>query len=512
MNIQSLTLSIIFIMSVFISCSESVPRNRPDLRTQPGELVTPPETEEEVEEFTRPSDAITITSACVCEDGKNIGIAVCDAICDQRSKTPERRLFLDIRTNFAAKNSALEDLSQFCSTGEGETEIAQCQVEVKDPNGNLLTPLQFENGIASGQESFSLNAQDLPTSLGLRLTIVETTSQARSKAYQIMIEDPTDEGQRKGALATMSVSQYTCFSRVFETDTNTGEIFIEDANRFHFYFTQESRPEPLRPSTTSSFYCHDIEQSPLVPVNDPLLEETPGFFSLWDKNDSRFFDIRPKNQVKDIADLFLEAVEAQGASANGSNLDFFVPLKFPSGIDDGDSNIGDNESDETTGESIETTLGFMMTPFLDPDTLKAFCPNKLRYKSDNPIFKAMEDFLGDTEALYLAKQDNVCDNILVRESIVSKIWFFKDGGLHIRPTTDTIRGKKVQFYWPPDYSSPFIKKPDQRVYSILSTDEFNQSACGTQDGIDGSSQDSDGVSSNFPPHDKRIGCIPALSN
>jgi hypothetical protein len=119
----------------------------------------------------------------------------------------------------------------------------------------------------------------------------------------------------------------------------------------------------------------------------------------------------------------------------------------------------------------------------------------------------------DTEAIYAAKQDNVCDTILIKQSLLSKIWFFKEGGKHITPTDDTILGKQVQFYWPASIESPHIKKSHQRTYTLKSVDELNSSSCnGGAANIENSSQNSEGAKTSLPPHDKRLGCIPVLAD
>ena len=115
----------------------------------------------------------------------------------------------------------------------------------------------------------------------------------------------------------------------------------------------------------------------------------------------------------------------------------------------------------------------------------------------------------DTEGLYIAKEDNACNFLLVNESVVKSIWFYVEGGQHIEPTTDTISGKQVQFYWPADSTSPFIKKSHQRVYTIKSTSDLGNGCSGGSAGTGGTSG-SNGIPTTIPPHDKRIGCIPVM--
>jgi hypothetical protein len=308
----------------------------------------------------------------------------------------------------------------------------------------------------------------------------------------------------------MPVNEYACMIRTPEFDEDTGALVIESARRFHFYFIDSTRPEPLQAGSLAQVYCHDIEQSPTVPLNSPLLEERTGVFTVWNATDPRFFDL-DGNQSLDINDIIQENVEKQGSSLTATP-NFFFPLTFPSGLDDGDSDAqsaGENEENQGVEvQRIDDSLGFAMTPFLDDRTFRSYCPTKQHYYSNNAIFSAMRDVVGvGTEALYIAKQDNVTDCILVNESLISQIRFFRENGVAIRPTPDTIRGKQIQFYWPADINSPFIKKSHQRTYTIIPVDEVNSRCNGN---VDSAPANNNGVRTQLPSHDNRIGCIPVL--
>jgi hypothetical protein len=280
---------------------------------------------------------------------------------------------------------------------------------------------------------------------------------------------------------------------------------ILDVTRFYLNFNSETRPEPLMETTTVSAYCHDIEIYGTTPINSPLLEETPGVFSLWFKDDPRFYDL-DGNGTRDINQLIEQEVILQGASLSQTP-DLFTSLSWFSEFDDGDSTpTGDGGGNTLNLTVLNKELGFYMSPFLDDITYKSYCPTQIHYFSTSPIFKAMREIVAvDTEGLYIGKENNVQNFLLINQSVLQSIWFYIEGGQHIEPTTDTISGKQVQFYWPADPSSPFIKKSHQRVFTIKSASELDSSTNVTS-GTSGSG----GIPTNIPPHDKKIGCIPVM--
>jgi hypothetical protein len=92
----------------------------------------------------------------------------------------------------------------------------------------------------------------------------------------------------------------------------------------------------------------------------------------------------------------------------------------------------------------------------------------------------------------LAKQqDKTNDFIFILKEDVANAWFYlNENNQEVRPTDETIRGKKVQFYWPISQDTPLVKKPHQVVYTI-------QAPSG------------DPNPANLPA-DKRIGCAPRI--
>ncbi|MFT6630245.1 MAG: hypothetical protein ACJAS4_000179 [Bacteriovoracaceae bacterium] len=513
---KKLNLNIILLLltsALYIGCEDNIPRDRPTFDISESVSTEVEEEDESVIEEeavpSRPSGAIIIQSNhCACAKGKPISIGNCTNICQEKSSSSDetKKFFFEVDLTPAITETNLLDVFGFCNTLDGETSVASCSVEVKDEAGNIDYNLAFAP--ASGSKSFTLDVGALAEDQTYRLTIVEASSGARSTTVQLRLTSDLIVDTVGGPLALMPVNQYSCLFRSGSIDSTSGELIVDNVNRFHFYFIPETRPEPLQQASLPSVNCYDIELYGTTPINSPLLEESTGAFSVWNKADPRFFDLDGDNVIQ-IHNLLEQSMLLQG-QALATPPTLFFPLSWPNGFDDGDTNPSDSADTATTIEVSSSDLGYYMTPFLDSDTFKAYCPKKEHYYSDSPLFKAMREVVSlDTEGLYAAKQDNVCDFILIKESLLKKIWFYIEGGEHIEPTNNTISGKKVQFYWPADTASPFIKKSHQRIYTIKSSQEIT---CGSNTTPESSGQNGDGVRTNIPPHDKRIGCIPMLAD
>lgn len=132
------------------------------------------------------------------------------------------------------------------------------------------------------------------------------------------------------------------------------------------------------------------------------------------------------------------------------------------------------------GEREIVNLGFILDPIFDRfDDYRLFCPSKKDYEGHHLYLKVLGKVLGvDTEALYLGQtekrslvdeegniRESPRDYLLIRESILKKIWFEMDGGSPKYPPKFYGRNK-VQFYYPPDPDDPFTKKSFQEIYTI----------------------------------------------
>lgn len=519
---KSSLLTILLSITFLVSCLSNVPRDRPTFAPTQAASSTGTTTEPEPEPFdppSRPSNVVFMQSGhCGCLNGEPITLGSCRSFCSGRTaQTPT--LFVDIEIDEAVSivegtgGINLNTLNKWCTTeisyqdeetGDIITTEASpsCRLEVKDENG-ITGSLDYTP--VPGATTAQIDITQLDEDKTYRLTFVELVSGARSNTIQVRKTSDPVVDPVGGPLAIEPVFQYTCMLRNFIPIDDSSGVLFETNTRQHFYFIAETRPEPL-PGTFPNVYCHDFQTFGETPINNPLLEEKPGVFFTWKKWDPRFFDLN-ENQKLEIHELLEQKIREQGVNISETP-EVFFELKYPNGLSfsqssDGSSGSGGGE------QSAERSLGFYLTPFIDfDDGFKAYCPTQDNYYGTNPLLVAMRDLVGeDTEALYIAKQDSVCDYILVPESLVKEIWFYIENGQHIEPNSDTIVGKQVQFYWPADPTSPFIKKSDQKIYTIQAANEI-----GTGNGCPQAASTNPQSNTSFPPHDKRIGCVPKLTN
>lgn len=510
---KKLSLLTLMMLTILSSCLDNIPRNRPTFAPTQAASNSSDADETEVETFVEPSrpDGIVFMQSghCGCLNGEPITLGSCVSYCaNKAAQTPT--LFVDIEIDEANTDFGINTLSKWCSQEisyvDEETEETivteaspSCIIETIDEDGSTGS---IEFSPIAGATTAQIDITNLSEDKTYRLTFVEIVSGARSNTIQVRkvstpITDPVG-----GPLQLEPVFQYSCINRLFIPNEDNGQILYESYGRQHFYFIAETRPEPL-PAFFPNIYCHDFQTYGETPVNDPLLEETPGHFFVWKKWDPRFFDLNDNTKME-IHELLEQKIKEQGVNVTQTP-EIFFELKYPNGLQF--QQTSDGSAPEGADQSSELSLGFYLSPFIDfQNGYKAYCPTQANYYGTNPLLVAMRDIVGvDTEALYIAKQDGVCDFIMVPEHVVKDIWFYKENNVHIEPNSDTIVGKQVQFYWPADPTSPFIKKSDQRVYTIKAASEI-ANACTNSGG-----NVSDGApSTSYPPHDKRIGCVPKL--
>lgn len=509
-NTKLITLFLLSITVLFTSCQD-IGADRPtvlDGKANTNNVLVEPE-----ETFTapvRPTGAVVVEPGhCGCSAGKPITVGECGAICSARqtSSENEETLFFSVELKPEITLDVYANLLGWCTTeieGDDGNLItgASCSIEIKDEDGNI----SFANFENYNESNLTLNIGGFQDDITYRLTLVERTSGARSSTFQMRKYSMTEQGSIRGPLEYMPINRYSCGIRNGGATSQNQDDF----ERFHLYFNSETRPEPLQEDTIGNFFCHDLGPTGNAPpTNSPLFEETTGVFTLWNKEDPRFYSL-DGDDIEDINQIIEREVNLQGARLSETPR-FFAMLEWISAFDDGNASPGESSSG-TEVELVNKQLGYYMTPFLDPTTFRAYCPKEEHYFSGSALFQAMRETISkDTEALYVAKQDNACDFLLVNKSVVEDIWFYRENGVAIKPTDETIKGKQVQFYWPANPASPYIKKSHQRVYTIRSTSELAD-ACSSTVGSTAGSTNSSGVRTNIPPHDKRIGCIPVLGS
>jgi len=288
------------------------------------------------------------------------------------------------------------------------------------------------------------------------------------------------------------------------SDDNNGSRFYIGANRLHYYFIPRQAPDPV-PTNIPQLICHDIFNTN-PNLNDPetdsisynRLELIPGIFNMWDGTDRRFYDI-DGNGSRDVDDIIIQKTKDFGTSISSKSI-FFNELKWPGQPITGDEN--------GPADAPSQVLGFLMAPWMDQTTFKSYCLNSTHYNSDSPLFKAIRDVIQvDTEGLYAAKSiedDDKQDRLLIRETILKQVWFYFDKGVPTAPTEENVAGLTVYFYYPINYDKPYVKNSSQRTYKV---DDL-RAIFGESTSTPSNGNLNTGIPTNYPSHDKKIGCIP----
>lgn len=507
-NVKYISLFMLLILTA-VSCN-TAPANRPTLlkNSSLNDTEEPDVTQEDLDKIRqdklkRPDNAVKIQSDfCACEDGEAVSFGSnCESYCIGKGNAGKTLYFNVAITEAISERTDIGTFERWCNKPivdvETETQIGGepiCQLEMKDQNGS--TAYKTIDPINPGSNSVSVSMTDIPNDQTYRFKLVETGSGVSSDTKQIRLTTQRINDPVGGPLATVPAYRYTCIN--INTSTDGVSLFYESASRLYFYFNPETRPDPLT-AAFPNIFCHDKGLSN-APINDPLLEQTPNALTLWDALDPRFFDT-DGNGVRQVYDLILQSLNDQGVQLDQAP-EIFYKFQWAVGLDvstaDGDS------SGTTTVNPENADLGFYMTPWTDQQTFKSYCPKQSHYNSNNQLFAALKEIVGvDTEGIYIAEQESGSSLLLVRESDVKPIWFYKVNNIEIEPNENTIKGKKIQFYWPADPNSPYIKKSHQTTYTVKRASEIGEAV--SQD-----SQNNDGVPSQIPTHDKRIGCIPKL--
>jgi hypothetical protein len=270
-------------------------------------------------------------------------------------------------------------------------------------------------------------------------------------------------------------------------------------------------PTPI-PAGNSNLICHDIQTYGNIDQElYPRFEQLAGVFNLWDTTDPRFYD-NNGNGTLDVNEVIIQKTRNFGGTIpTGTN--FFQTFKWP----------GSPQLQTQSGNNSTTTqsLGYFMAPWIDQTTFLSYCLNSGHYNSSNPLYKAMRDIIGvDTEGLYIGEKapetvtdssgnvtSGFSDYILIRESDLKAVWFYLKNGVPTAPTDTTVVNNAVYFYYPINKVSPFVRTSTQRIFRVKSAAELNSSSTSTGT-TSSSNTTSSGGSLTYPPHDRKIGCVP----
>lgn len=529
-----LNLLAIALMSVMVvACQDTIPNRSTitpgssvDTECEEGQTLTEvadeseiPEDKEKIETggkiyyckddtITRPTKAISWKAdLCACKDSAVVTSGNCASFCSGRNTNSIETLFANFTVSEAISLGGFGSVHGWCTAIiPGDTQNPSCQLEAKDNAGNVI-PLEVS--IAQNSNSLTANIESLSYDKTYLLTLKELSSGAVSETVQIIkySKDVTDPVL--GPLKNAPISQYTCMVREYSTDDSTGAIYYETAYRLHFYYNLSNTPAAI-PAGNSHLICHDIFTHGMTDdASYDRFENKPGIFNLWDNNDPRFYDTNG-NGTAEVNELIAQKAKHFGATIPaGTN--FFSSFTWP-----GSPNLSDDAGNEA---ATTTPLGYYMAPWIDTQTYKSYCLNDTHYNSNNALFKAMRDVLQvQTEGLYVGEKaaetvvvgDEITtgykDYILIRETDLKAVWFYMKNGTPTAPTEENVASNTIFFYYPLNKQSPFVRSSTQRLFRVRSACELSNS-CGSNNGNNSGSTDT-GASTPFPPHDRKIGCVP----
>ncbi len=440
----------------------------------------------------RPAGQIFIQDDyCACQNGQVVNINTsCQNKCSEQDKDDNRVLLsLDVTVGEELQNSQFKNLKGWCTenltnphTGESqETANPDCELVFTNKYDNLETIIPIDSNHNIHENSIKdLNISMLAKNTPYFFEIREVSSQEVSDYKDISIRTgPIDPMGLNIPLTVEPISQYACI-KITDYDIN-------NPNKRYFYYDIESTPDTSISTTFSDIFCHDSTGE--LTNSTPLLDNRAGHLLLWRKGDLRFSRYVDQNGNSHSDTLFIdEIITNLYEEISGLNIGTTIKL----------FNQFNYFSDPIKASEANTTLlGYMMKNFQSSESKEWYCPTKEHYYAvdADPLMKTLREVIVyDTQPLYYAKQQDQDDNyIFITKKDVQNAWFYlNENNQEVAPTDSDIKGKKIQFYWPISEETPLVKKSHQVVYTI---------------------QEPSGVTNPADvPDDKRIGCVPNLSN
>lgn len=457
----------------------------------------------------RPTGAVAFKSDfCGCKNKKAVTFGNCASICASKNDDPSQEiLYANFNvTEDISLNSSFGNVNGWCQTKlDSEDANPKCVLEAKDENGGKV---EMDVVTSPGSNSIKASMNDLEEDKTYVITLIEVKSGAKSNSVQI-VKYSSDTVGPLGPLKVAPISQYTCLYRPSALD-DVGGAYYDNAFRVHFYFLPSIPPTPIPAGT--EVVCHDIFNPLYGPIDDPLyprLELIPGIYNLWDVTDYRFYDNNGNNN-EDVNDLIIQKAK----NLNGGSISIPTTTKFFQKF----PTLTTVENNENSGNNTSAqSMGWYMAPWINTTTTRSYCLTNTEYNSSNVLFQAMKDFIGvDTEGIYVGVKapETVFDRdgnpivgpsdfILIRETDLKAVWFYLKNGVPTVPTDSNVSSVAVYFYYPLNKVSPFVKSSSQRIYQVKGANELS-----TTQGVSGGGSSSSGTSTNYPPHDRKIGCVP----
>lgn len=499
---------ITLLMLTSIACQDTLPQRSTINPSQTTDGGDDDDTEEPVE-ITRPTNDIKWKDDyCICRDGKPVSYNNCGSFCSGKNTNAQDILYATFSIGTKVQLGGFGSVHGWCTAPLATDQAnAKCIIKAKDSSGNVT---EIDTAIPSKSNSLTANVSGmLVDNKTYVLTLVEATSGAQSDSVQIVKFSEDVQTPILGPLKLNPITQYACLIREYSQDSNTGDIYFENAYRMHFYFQPRTPPTPVTAGVIN-LICHDIFNPLYGKVDNelyPRFEEAPKTYTLWDSTDPRFYD-NDGNGIAEINDIIRQKTIHNGGSIPSGTV-FFNQFQW----------AGAPQLTDTAGNSSAmANLGYYMAPWIDQTTYRSYCLKDTHYNSSNPLFRALGDVIQvDTEGLYIGVKSGEAftdstgttttapdDYILIRETDLKDVWFYKESNGTLKTPTDAnVANVAVYFYYPFNKSAPHIKGPNQKIYRVRGANELNQDSISRD-----TTSNTGNSSSQYPPHDRRIGCIP----
>lgn len=515
---------LILSLSILTGCLDD---SRGDYSIASSPVVEEPEPEPEPTTPVRPSNAITYDEYCVCQNGEPVIINNCKETCANAESTDSPTLFVTLGLGVEIKeDTGLGDFYGWCKNSYGDSVAPNCAVVVSNVNG-VVAQLSIDEP-TSGINKFTVNLDgaNLTENKEYKVQLVEIDSKATADGYMtIVLTDLESDALEPQALTLEPITLYSCVSRAAAIED--GDVQYTAAVKMNFYFPSSTRPEAMDASEQYTL-CHDPHISGQEGSDSKTyarLFETPNALTLWRKNDTYFTADTDESDKYKINTAIRDELIRQGYTAS-TDFQLFGPLNWPTKPTE-TSTSSDSSSADSAAVSADSnistgtlqTQGFYMKPWITDDSKQTpYCPNASHLgNSDDPTFRILGGFIDETEAIYMALRESEeiiiedtsypapDDILLLRESILSQIWFYidySDGNKKIKGSAESARNNTMMFYWPPQFTEPTSEpvgyKPS--LYTVKLPSDIGTTTGSNTSDVSTIPTDS--------PTDNRFGCIP----
>ncbi len=392
---------------------------------------------------------------CVCNMGRSESTSRCDYFCGKYDTSHRDDgpilYFTGQLTREDQQNPKIGNLYNWCTEVLNEHERApNCKLQIYDGVQNDYKDINlFENA------SFA-NAKI--NSLGYGHSyIVKIVSSTGAISSAIEVKRKRESDKPIIPLTMTNISQYFCVDKIApSTEQNFNNYHS------HYFYNNYNYPNPS-PLGYQEVFCHNKNQ--LGESDNPLyprLGLDDQAFYLYDPNDPLLYDL-DFNRKLDIEDLINQLyIDEYGTYMPNPELFSSMTTYIEPGFGPSNSDKG---------------LGYVLKPFLING--KKICPTTIELNSGNRILHILKNFISNTEALYKAERERVVarhptgdiyelhgDRIYINETKLKKIWFHFENNQYVIPTDESARQKRVMFYWPPNYTQPFVKSVSQSLYTL----------------------------------------------